>query len=268
MGGSCPRIVVRHIIPNTIGTIIVNATFQVADAILLLAALGFIGLGVPAPLTDWGSMLADGVNSRSTATGGRSTRPGIAIVARRRRLQLRRRRVAGRLRGSPAAPLITAATAISPSRNFAALSTLSVPRSSRSTLQSGSRAGSGRRRGAPARTSRSGGSTSAQISWPAGSACGSGSPTAASIAEGSSPRTVHDLRAASRRPGRGSAIASISPRVYGCAARRRPRRRPDLDELAEVHDADRVGEVPDDREVVGDDDVGELVRRAAGRASG
>ena len=62
MGGTGRRIVVRHIIPNTIGTIVVNATFQVADAILLLAALGFIGLGVPLPLTDWGSMLANAVN--------------------------------------------------------------------------------------------------------------------------------------------------------------------------------------------------------------
>ena len=48
MGGSRRRIVLRHIIPNAIGTIIVNATFQVADAILFLAALGFLGLGVPA----------------------------------------------------------------------------------------------------------------------------------------------------------------------------------------------------------------------------
>ena len=62
MGGGGSRIVLRHIIPNTIGTIIVNATFQVADAILLLAALGFIGLGVPSPQTDWGSMLSNGVN--------------------------------------------------------------------------------------------------------------------------------------------------------------------------------------------------------------
>jgi len=62
MGGTGRRIVIRHIIPNTIGTIIVNATFQVADAILFLAALGFIGLGVPAPQTDWGSMLSNGVN--------------------------------------------------------------------------------------------------------------------------------------------------------------------------------------------------------------
>jgi peptide/nickel transport system permease protein len=63
MGGSRKRIVGRHIIPNAIGTIVVFATFQVADSILLLAALGFIGLGIPAPGTDWGTMLSDGVNS-------------------------------------------------------------------------------------------------------------------------------------------------------------------------------------------------------------
>lgn len=62
MGGSRRRIVLRHIIPNAVGTIVVNATFQVADAILLLAALGFVGLGVPLPQTDWGSMLSNGVN--------------------------------------------------------------------------------------------------------------------------------------------------------------------------------------------------------------
>ena len=70
----------RHIIPNTIGTIIVNATFQVADAILLLAALGFIGLGVPAPLTDWGSMLADGVNSALDGYWWQIYPAGVAIV--------------------------------------------------------------------------------------------------------------------------------------------------------------------------------------------
>ena len=55
MGGSGRRIVLRHIIPNAIGTIIVNATFQIADAIGVLAALGFLGFGVPAPGTNWGS---------------------------------------------------------------------------------------------------------------------------------------------------------------------------------------------------------------------
>jgi peptide/nickel transport system permease protein len=80
MGGSNRRIVVRHIIPNTIGTIIVNATFQVADAILLLAALGFLGLGVPAPLTDWGSMLSDGTNYALDGYWWEIWPTGIAIV--------------------------------------------------------------------------------------------------------------------------------------------------------------------------------------------
>ena len=62
MGGSRRRIVLRHIIPNAIGTIVVNATFQVADAILLLAALSFLNLGIHYPQTDWGLMLNTGVN--------------------------------------------------------------------------------------------------------------------------------------------------------------------------------------------------------------
>ena len=62
MGGGGGRIVVRHIIPNAVGTIIVNATFQVADAITLLAALGFLGFGVPPPGTSWGQMLSDGIS--------------------------------------------------------------------------------------------------------------------------------------------------------------------------------------------------------------
>jgi peptide/nickel transport system permease protein len=80
MGGGGSRIVVRHIIPNTIGTIIVNATFQVADAILLLAALGFIGLGVPAPQTDWGSMIAVGINYADSGDWWEIYPTGIAIV--------------------------------------------------------------------------------------------------------------------------------------------------------------------------------------------
>lgn len=81
MGGTGKRIVFRHIIPNTIGTIVVNATFQVADAILYLAALGFIGLGVPLPSTDWGSMLAQGVNYALNGYWWQIYPTGIAIVA-------------------------------------------------------------------------------------------------------------------------------------------------------------------------------------------
>jgi peptide/nickel transport system permease protein len=62
MGGRRSRIIARHIVPNSVGTIVVFATFQVADSILLLAALGFVGLGIPAPGTDWGTMLSNGVS--------------------------------------------------------------------------------------------------------------------------------------------------------------------------------------------------------------
>jgi peptide/nickel transport system permease protein len=80
MGGGGLRIVGRHIIPNTIGTIIVNTTFAVADAILLLAALGFIGLGVPAPKTDWGSMIAVGTNYADSGDWWEIYPTGLAIV--------------------------------------------------------------------------------------------------------------------------------------------------------------------------------------------
>jgi peptide/nickel transport system permease protein len=61
MGGGGSRAVLRHIAPNAIGTIMVNATFQVADAIALVVALSYLGLGVPPPEQDWGGMLSNGV---------------------------------------------------------------------------------------------------------------------------------------------------------------------------------------------------------------
>ena len=61
MGGGGSRAVLRHIAPNAIGTIMVNATFQVADAIALVVALSYLGLGVAPPQQDWGGMLSDGV---------------------------------------------------------------------------------------------------------------------------------------------------------------------------------------------------------------
>jgi len=62
MGGRAHRIIWRHLVPNTIGTIVVNATFQVADAILVLAVLTFLGFALPLPAVTWGGMLANGTN--------------------------------------------------------------------------------------------------------------------------------------------------------------------------------------------------------------
>ena len=61
IGGRPLRSVLRHIVPNAIGTIIVQATFAVADSILTLSVLGFLTLGVAPPATDWGSMLSGGL---------------------------------------------------------------------------------------------------------------------------------------------------------------------------------------------------------------
>jgi peptide/nickel transport system permease protein len=60
MGGRSWRIIVRHIIPNTIGTIMVTVTFQIANAILTLAILQYLGFGLPPSTPTWGSMLSDG----------------------------------------------------------------------------------------------------------------------------------------------------------------------------------------------------------------
>ena len=60
MGGRSGRIILRHIVPNTIGVIMVTVTFQVANAILTLAVLQYLGFGLPATTPTWGGMLADG----------------------------------------------------------------------------------------------------------------------------------------------------------------------------------------------------------------
>src|SRR5579875_3745896 len=60
MGGRSTRIIARHIIPNTIGTIVVTVTFQIANAILVLAVLQYLGFGLPPTTPTWGSMLSDG----------------------------------------------------------------------------------------------------------------------------------------------------------------------------------------------------------------
>jgi peptide/nickel transport system permease protein len=62
MGGTRSRLMFRHLVPNAVGVIVVNATFTISDAILTLSALSFLGLGLPPPEADWGSMLSNGLN--------------------------------------------------------------------------------------------------------------------------------------------------------------------------------------------------------------
>lgn len=60
LGFSHTRIIFRHILPNCISAILVNCLMDLAYAILDLAALSFLGLGVQPPTADWGYMLAEG----------------------------------------------------------------------------------------------------------------------------------------------------------------------------------------------------------------
>lgn len=61
LGAGFPRLLFRHLLPNTLGPLIVAVTFAVPTAIFTEATLSFLGLGVPAPLSSWGTMVADGV---------------------------------------------------------------------------------------------------------------------------------------------------------------------------------------------------------------
>lgn len=80
LGGSDWLIIRRHVLPNALAPLIVQATLSVGITILIAAGLGFLGLGVQPPTPEWGSMLGEGrqyiFNSSYMATF-----PGLAIVA-------------------------------------------------------------------------------------------------------------------------------------------------------------------------------------------
>ncbi|ATG50470.1 peptide ABC transporter permease [Brachybacterium vulturis] len=80
MGGGPARAVRKHIVRNAIGTVIVNATFQIADAILYVAYLSFLGLGVPPPAANWGGMLSSGLSEIYSEHWWLIYPPGILII--------------------------------------------------------------------------------------------------------------------------------------------------------------------------------------------
>lgn len=68
MGGARDfALVVRHILPNALGPIIVQATFAIPAAVLFEAFLSFLGLGLPSPTPSWGAMAADGYHGMDFA---------------------------------------------------------------------------------------------------------------------------------------------------------------------------------------------------------
>jgi peptide/nickel transport system permease protein len=63
IGASNTRIITRHVIPNCLGPIIVNATLVVAEAILVESTLSFLGFGIQPPTPSWGNLLSDSIGN-------------------------------------------------------------------------------------------------------------------------------------------------------------------------------------------------------------
>jgi peptide/nickel transport system permease protein len=78
-GASPFRIITRHIMPNIIGPIMVNATLAVAGAIIAESTLSFLGLGVAPPATSWGNMLSDAEGVVGTPQAYLLYFPGLMI---------------------------------------------------------------------------------------------------------------------------------------------------------------------------------------------
>ncbi len=79
LGASNGRIIGRHILPNTVGPIVVGATLAVGNAIILESSLSFLGLGVQPPTPTWGNMLTDAQATMATQPW-LSVFPGLAIL--------------------------------------------------------------------------------------------------------------------------------------------------------------------------------------------
>jgi peptide/nickel transport system permease protein len=77
LGSSARRALVREVLPNVVGPVLVLATLDVGNAILLLSGLSFLGLGAQPPAAEWGSMVATGTQYFQFWWMG--TFPGLAI---------------------------------------------------------------------------------------------------------------------------------------------------------------------------------------------
>jgi peptide/nickel transport system permease protein len=79
IGGGDARIVLRHLLPNAVGPITVQATLDVGNVILLESALSYLGFGIQPPTASWGSMLANAQENISIAPWA-AIYPGLAIL--------------------------------------------------------------------------------------------------------------------------------------------------------------------------------------------
>ncbi len=79
LGGSLLRVILRHVLPNVLSTIVVIATLELARAIVLEATLSFLGLGIQPPTPSWGGMVQEGREYLDSAWWI-STCPGLVLM--------------------------------------------------------------------------------------------------------------------------------------------------------------------------------------------
>jgi peptide/nickel transport system permease protein len=79
LGGSVGRVVLRHVLPNVMSSIVVVATLELARSIVLEATLSFLGLGIQPPTPSWGGMIQEGRDYLDSAWWI-STFPGIVLM--------------------------------------------------------------------------------------------------------------------------------------------------------------------------------------------
>ena len=81
IGFKSSRVIIRHILPNCLGPVIVTGTVGLAAAIIFEASLSFLGLGVQPPTASWGQMIFDGYKYIVVGTNwGLAVFPSIAIM--------------------------------------------------------------------------------------------------------------------------------------------------------------------------------------------
>jgi len=80
IGAGNTRIILRHIAPNTVNAIMAVSSFNLADAILTVAALSFLGFGLPPPAPDWGFDIQNGQKYLQSGAWWLITFPGVMII--------------------------------------------------------------------------------------------------------------------------------------------------------------------------------------------
>ncbi len=80
LGSGNTRIMIRHLLPNVTGVVVVSTSLQVANSILTVAGLSFLGLGLPPPQPNWGQMLSDSMTYMFQNAWWLIYPPGLAIL--------------------------------------------------------------------------------------------------------------------------------------------------------------------------------------------